>query len=37
MKSSHRLDIIGMALEYVYQKSTERLGMNLHLLFSILN
>jgi len=26
MKSGHRLDIIEMALEYVYQKSIERLG-----------
>ena len=28
MKSSHRLDIIGSALEFLYQKSIEKLGLN---------
>ena len=32
MKSGHRLDIIGMALEHLYQKSVEKLGMNFILL-----
>jgi len=35
MKSGHRLDIIGMALEHLYQKSLEKLGMKFVLLIII--
>ena len=35
MKAGHRLDIIGMALEHLCQKSLEKLGMNSILLMMI--
>jgi hypothetical protein len=33
MKSNHRLDILEMALEYIYQKSIKKLGINLFKLY----